>query len=154
MIVKGGERRQPPNSLGASRRILLSRGDRRLSRRYPIAVELEYRAAGNDGPAIQGFGRTLNLSTGGVLFETDQPLRPEMRIELAIAWPVRLNESLALNLCVCGRVARTDGQFHAIRIREHEFCLRGRYRLAKPRFRSFIPAAAARAAAEFSFGAV
>lgn len=146
--------RQPTNPPGANRRVLLGLGDRRFSRRYPISVDLEYKAAGNDGMIIEGFGRTLNLSASGVLFEADQPLRPGMRIELSIAWPALLNGSLALNLRVCGRVARSDGNTYAIRIREHEFCLRGRYRMAKPRLGTSIPAVAARVAAAEPFAAV
>jgi hypothetical protein len=129
-------------------------GDRRLSRRYPITVDLQYKAADSGGVTIEGFGRTLNLSANGVLFESHQLLYSEMPIELSIAWPALLNDSLALNLRVCGRVARSDGNTHAIRIREHEFCLRGRYRVAKPRFLTSLPAVAARAAAAGTFFAV
>jgi len=145
MSPEVGERRQPHNSLGASRRVLLALGDRRLSRRYPITVDLDYKAVSRDGAAVEGFGRTLNLSTSGVLFSSDRPLCPGMRIELAIAWPALLNDSLALDLRVCGRVARAEGTINAMHIRTHEFYLRGRYRVA-PRFRIVIPAVAARAA--------
>jgi hypothetical protein len=122
-------------------------GDRRLSRRYPIAAGLKYKAVSSDGFTIEGFGRTLNLSAGGVLFEFDQSLPLGTRIELSIAWPALLNGSLALNLRVCGCVARSHENSCAIRIREHEFCLRGGLRVATPRVRVPIPAAAAHAAA-------
>jgi hypothetical protein len=125
------------------RRLQLAMGDRRLARRYPISAELEYRIMGRDGLAYCGVGRTINLSTGGILFQSEQTLTPGMRIELTIAWPARLNDSIDLNLCVSGRVARTDGKLHVVRIREHEFCVRGRYRLPGPRFRIAEPAAAA-----------
>jgi PilZ domain len=127
----------PRSSLSASvrRRLKLATGDRRLTRRYPIATELEYRIIGREGLACSGAGQTINLSTGGVLFQSEQALTLGMRIELTIAWPARLNDAVDLNLCVSGRVARTDGKSHVVRIREHEFCVRGRYRLAGPRFR-------------------
>jgi hypothetical protein len=131
------------NTLSASvrRRMRLAIGDRRLARRYPITAELEYRIVGREGLAYSGAGQTINLSTGGILFQSEQALTPGMRIELTIAWPARLNDAVDLNLCVCGRVARTDGKSHVVRIREHEFCVRGRYRLAGPRFRVAGPAA-------------
>jgi hypothetical protein len=131
------------NTLSASvrRRMRLAIGDRRLARRYPITAELEYRIVGREGLAYSGAGQTINLSTGGILFQSEQALTPGMRIELTIAWPARLNDAVDLNLCVCGRVARTDGKSHVVRIREHEFCVRGRYRLAGPRFRVAEPAA-------------
>ena len=136
MISAEAGRRQPPNAVGARRRALLALGDRRLNRRYPITAELEYRAVGEGGRVVHGTGQCLNLSTGGVLFETGEPLEAGMRVELAIAWPVRLNDSLALNLRVSGRISRSSGTSHAMRIREHEFCLRGRYRLAGARFQT------------------
>jgi hypothetical protein len=142
---------QPPDTLSASarRRLQLALGDRRLSRRYPISAELEYRAVGRDGVPFRGAGRSVNVSTGGILFQAEQALTPGMRIELTIAWPARLNDAVDLNLCVSGRVARSEGAFHVVRIREHEFCVRGRFRLAGPRFRISepVPAAYARAAA-------
>jgi hypothetical protein len=147
MIAEETPRRHAPNPLGNRRRLLLALGDRRLNRRYPIAAELEYRAVGNDGVTLEGIGQTINLSTGGVLFQSDQALRVGLRIELAINWPARLNDSLALNLCVSGRVSRSEGNCHAVRIRAHEFCLRGRYRLAGPRFRNSALPEMARAAA-------
>jgi hypothetical protein len=146
MIPAEAGPRQPPNAVGARRRALLALGDRRFHRRYPITAELEYRAVGEDGRAVQGSGRCLNLSTGGVLFETGEPLEAGMRVELAIAWPVRLNDSLALNLRVSGRISRSSGTSHGVRIREHEFCLRGRYRVAGPRFQT-LPASPASVAA-------
>ncbi|HLI82422.1 MAG TPA: PilZ domain-containing protein [Bryobacteraceae bacterium] len=132
---------------GLRRRLKLAQGDRRLSRRYPIAAELEYRAVRRDGLPFRGAGRSLNLSTGGILFQSEQALTLGMRIELTIAWPARLNDAVDLNLCVSGRVARTDGNLYVVRIREHEFCVRGRFRLAGPRFRATEPAAYAKAAA-------
>jgi PilZ domain len=136
----GNRRRSPSLPLGARRRVLLALGDRRFHHRYPIAADLEYRAIGSDGSLLRGSGQSINLSASGVFFQSKQVLPPGTRIELTIAWPVRLNNVLALNLCVSGRVSRSDGISHAVRIREHEFCIRGRYRLAGPRFRTAIVA--------------
>jgi PilZ domain len=152
MIAAEALRCAPNLSLVFPRRIPWARGDRRLSRRYPIAADLEYRAVGSDGAAIEGMGRSVNLSANGILFQSDRALRAGMRIELSIAWPARLNDSLALNLRVSGRVSRSDGNCHAIRIRAHEFCLRGKYRLAErpggSRFRtSGVPDGTVRVAA-------
>jgi PilZ domain len=132
-------RRRSALSASVRRRLQLAVGDRRLTRRYPITTELEYRIVGRDGLAYRGSGRTVNLSTGGILFQSEQALTPGMRIELTIAWPARLNDAVDLNLCVSGRVARTDGKSHVVRIREHEFCVRGKFRLPGPRFRVIEP---------------
>jgi hypothetical protein len=139
MIAPVAVATDPGKPPAAGRRLRPQSGDRRHNRRYPIAVEVEYRAIGPDGLAFRGVGRSLNLSTSGILFEARQNLWPGMRIELTIAWPVRLDNAVDLNLCVAGRVARTDGFTHAVRIREHEFCVRGKYRMAGPRFRPAVP---------------
>ncbi len=140
---------------GIRRRLQLAIGDRRLARRYPIAAELEYCVVGRHGQACRGAGRTIDLSTGGILFQSDDELSPGMGIELTIAWPARLNGAVDLNLCVSGRVARTDGKLHVVRIREHEFRVRGKYRLPGPCFRAepAISAAVGRGLAQ-SFGTV
>jgi hypothetical protein len=141
-MTNGNPRRaRSMQPLGARRRVLLVLGDRRFNQRYPIAAELEYRAVAEDGSLLRGSGQSINLSASGVLFEAKHTLAPGTRIELSIAWPVRLNDSVALNLCVSGRVSRSDGLSCAVRIREHEFCLRGRYRLAGSRFRTAAVAA-------------
>jgi hypothetical protein len=111
-------------------------GDRRINRRYPIIVDLEYRVVQNNEVVQSGIGRSIDLSTGGVLFESQTALMVGTEIEVSIAWPVRLHDAVALNLCISGKVARTDGQHHAVSIEDHEFCVRGRYRLAGPRFRA------------------
>ena len=87
-----------------------------------------------------GSGRTVDLSNGGILFESDEGLPVGCDIEAAIAWPVLLENEVALNLCVSGEVSRSSDGKSVIKIRNHEFCLRGRYRLSGPRFPRRVPA--------------
>ena len=125
-----------PTGAAYSHRRRLARlfGDRRFSQRYPIIAELEYRVVQDDLVTGGGAGRSVNLSAGGMLFESENMLTPGAEVELTVAWPVLLNDKIALNLCVLGVVARSDGALHAISFREHEFCLRGRYRMNGRRF--------------------
>lgn len=113
---------------------LLLRGERRSCRRYPIAVNLEYRVVRGSEVTCTGNGRTINLSTGGVLFEAAQALPEGCDIEVLVAWPALLDNEIALNLCIAGRVAWSSGFRSAVRVVNHEFCLRGRYRLSGRRF--------------------
>ena len=53
--------------------------DRRSHRRYPISVELKYSAG-----VQAGHGRTINLSSGGVLFEADVALSINLRLEVYV----------------------------------------------------------------------
>lgn len=127
---------QPSGSAFSHRRRLARLfGDRRFSQRYPIIAELECRVVSDDLVTGSGSGRSVNLSASGMLFESECLLTPGAEVEVTLAWPVLLNNKIALNLCVFGVVARSDGALHAISFREHEFCLRGRYRLNGRRFR-------------------
>jgi len=105
-------------------------GDRRSGRRFAIAADLEYRIVQDQQVVQSGTGRTLNLSNTGILFESGEALPVGAEVELLVAWPARLDNEVALNFCVSGHVSRSAGQRYAIRIMEHEFRLRGRYKAA------------------------
>ena len=121
--------------------------ERRSSRRDTITADLEYRVMCDQEVVRTGSGRTVDLSNGGILFESDEGLPVGSDIEAAIAWPVLLENEVALNLCVSGRVSRSSDGKSAIKITNHEFCLRGRYRLSGPRFPRRVAARHALAAA-------
>ena len=55
-----------------------------------------------------GVGRTINMSSNGVLFTTDQYLLPGRRLEVSISWPAQLNSKVGLKLVARGRVVRCD----------------------------------------------
>lgn len=101
--------------------------DRRQARRYPVVL----RGTGRF-PKVPGLGvfrgRTLDLSTTGVLFEVDGPL-PDFSgvhaVLLQIDWPAQLEEHIAIRLCVRARAVRIEGRRFAARILQHEFRLRG-----------------------------
>ena len=64
-----------------------------------------------------GVGKTLNISSGGVLIETDQPLPSRGWIELAIKWPFLLEGVCGLKLVVRGRILRCDANARATAVR-------------------------------------
>ena len=93
--------------------------DHRMHVRFPIGMELRYKVA--QGPS--GFGRTVDISSGGLLFETDEdlPVSDAVDIELALKWPCLLNRQCALKLIVKGYIVRRDRRRIAVKIRHHEF---------------------------------
>ena len=93
--------------------------DRRSSRRYNIALNLRWKLL--HGKQNSGTGTTIDLSTGGVLFETDHELRAEAEIELSIAWPVLLRKVAPLKLVVGGEVVRVMDRRVAVRAWRYEF---------------------------------
>lgn len=117
----------------AQQRHALRIGDRRSGRRYPIAAELEYRVICGYQIIQTGVGRTVNLSKNGILFESEQMLPPGTEMEVSIAWPVLLRDTVALNLCASGQVTWSQDRRHALTVLRHEFCVRGRYGLSNRR---------------------
>jgi len=68
-----------------------------------------------------GDGKTLNISSSGVLFTTEHMLLPGRRMELAISWPAQLNNKTPLKLVARGRVVRFEGGRAAMEIQQYEF---------------------------------
>jgi PilZ domain len=110
--------------------------DRRHSDRFPIEREVRYRVLNKRSSEEIGDGKTLNISSSGVLFTTEHMLLPGRRMELAISWPAQLNNKTPLKLVARGRVVRFEGGRAAMEIQQYEF-----------RTQSSLPAAPAPAGA-------
>jgi hypothetical protein len=95
--------------------------DRRHSDRFPIEREVRYRAMNKRGGEEAGDGKTLNISSSGVLFTTAQMLLPGRRLEISINWPAQLNNKCALRLVARGRIVRFEKGSAALEIQQYEF---------------------------------
>ena len=96
-------------------------GDRRDDRRYDIQLDLRWKLIRRKRVLETGTGRTLDLSSGGILFETDRPLPVGLNVELSVAWPVMLHNVASMQLVISGRIVRAAGQRTAIQMTQHEF---------------------------------
>ena len=95
--------------------------ERRRSSRFPIEREVRYKTLNQRTEILAGNGKTLNISSSGVLFTSDHDLPVGTRLEVSISWPAQLNEKCLLNLVARGRVTRhTKGQL-ALQIQQYEF---------------------------------
>src|SRR5262249_26434496 len=94
-------------------------GDLRRHRRYPIALEVQFKSMQSRLPQM-GVGTTVNISSGGVLFRCPQPLPTRSSIEMSLTWPFSLSDC-ALKLVMRGRVVRSDGQSTAVEVTRYEF---------------------------------
>jgi c-di-GMP-binding flagellar brake protein YcgR len=95
--------------------------ERRHSDRFPIEREVRYRVLNKRSDEESGEGRTLNISSSGVLFTSEHVLLPGRRMELAISWPAQLDNKTALKLVARGRVVRFEHGLAAIEIQQYEF---------------------------------
>ncbi len=105
-------------------------GERRSDRRYDIALDVRWKLLRRNKTTLllrrrktleSSHGRTVDLSSGGILFETGRKLPVGLKVQLSIAWPVPLHAASQVQLMVAGRVVRSDSQRAAIRIVQHEF---------------------------------
>ena len=95
--------------------------ERRASTRFPLTLEVRYGVSNLLAPAETGSGRTIDLSSSGLSFTADGPLRTGQQLDLAIDWPVLLDGGVQLQLMLSGVVVRTNGTTTALQIRRHEF---------------------------------
>ena len=108
-----------------------SKADRRAADRYPIERELRYKVLSKKTPDEAGAGRTIDISSTGILFTTEHLLLPGRRLELAISWPAQLNNTTALKLVARGRVVRYEQGRAAIQIQQYEFRTSGQLAAAR-----------------------
>jgi hypothetical protein len=103
-----------------------SSADRRVSNRLPIEREMRYKLLGGKQNLKQsGSGKTMNMSSGGVLFTTESGLPEGARVEIAVSWPAQLNGAIPLKLVAIGVLVRSDERQAAISIQRYEFKTRG-----------------------------
>lgn len=95
--------------------------ERRRSSRFPIEREVRYKTLNQRAEILAGNGKTLNISSSGVLFTSDHELPVGTRLELSISWPAQLNEKCFLNLVARGRVTRHNKGSLALQIQQYEF---------------------------------
>jgi hypothetical protein len=98
-----------------------AQSERRQSDRFPIEREVKYRVMNKRSGDECGEGKTVNISSAGVLFTAEHILLPGRRMELAISWPAQLNNKVALRLVARGRVVRFENGLAAIEIQQYEF---------------------------------
>jgi hypothetical protein len=96
-------------------------GDRRSDRRYRIHLDLRWKLIRRRRVLDTGVGHTVDLSSGGVLFDSGRQLPVGMNVELSIAWPVLLRNLAPMQLIVSGRIVRTSQNRTAVVMSQHEF---------------------------------
>jgi len=99
--------------------------ERRSGRRYSLAFELRWKLFYRKRLRDMGTGTTVDLSSRGILFESDHKPPANGFMELAICWPARPYDLSSIHLLVIGRVVRVSGTRVALRIRHHGFSTAG-----------------------------
>jgi hypothetical protein len=99
--------------------------ERRLKIRYPLSLDVRFRSF--SGPSLGfGSGRAVDLSSGGVYVISEHALFQHevsvgARVEMGIAWPFLLDETIPIQLFAVGRVLRRGACDFAATFEKHEF---------------------------------
>src|ERR1700749_546590 len=96
-------------------------GGRRQDRRYRIHLDLRWKLIRRRRVLDSGVGQTVDLSSGGILFDAGRSLPIGLNVELAISWPVLLRNEAPMQLTVAGRIVRTGNNRIAVAMAQHEF---------------------------------
>ena len=88
--------------------------------RYPIALQLRYKAASNLGRE-QGFGQTTMMSSQDIIFAPSDGLEPGMAAEVALAWPFLLDDRIHLQLVLQVIITGTQDGVVEARILAYHF---------------------------------
>jgi DNA-binding NarL/FixJ family response regulator len=98
-----------------------SGADRRTNARFPCRLAVSYQAL--EHPFLSGVAtsETLNISSKGLLFSTEEALQPGQLLQVSVDWPARLENQVPLKLVAEGRIVRNLNGLAAMRIDKYEF---------------------------------
>ena len=94
--------------------------DRRSHSRFPLHLPLQYWFA-EGRTVVPGHGRTVNISSSGILFRSDAGLAAGREIEISIEWPAPLDDAVGLRLRITGRTVRRQDDCTAVILGRYEF---------------------------------
>jgi hypothetical protein len=93
-------------------------GGERAPNRYPISLQLRYKAKGFP---VEGFGQTVMMSNRDIVFAPDHGLKPGMAAEIALAWPFLLDNRIRLQLVLQVMITGTQDGVAGARILAYQF---------------------------------
>ncbi len=95
--------------------------DRRSKSRFPLRLGVRYRIL-SGGPSLIGVGRTVNMSSRGLLIATDEAnVNTGSRLQLTVDWPSLLHGTTPLQLIVSCRVIRCLREEFAVELDQYQF---------------------------------
>jgi hypothetical protein len=94
--------------------------ERRVKYRYDLDLRVRFRCCA-DSSHFTGTGRSVNLSSGGVLVASNHAVSVGELVEMSIEWPLLLHDRVPLQLFAVGRVLRRDLLHFAASFERHEF---------------------------------
>ncbi len=107
-------------------------GDRRRDRRYEVELQSVFSYANQRGDRRVSCGVTVELSRGGARFHALEPPPVGVEAEIRIAWPIKLQETIPLELCLCGMILSSGERGTVLAISGYEFRSCGAWSFSAP----------------------
>jgi hypothetical protein len=93
---------------------------RTAPRRFPIPLQLHYKATSKRGP-LYGFGQSTMMSSQEIIFAPADRLEPGMAAEVVLAWPSLLDNRIRLQLVLQVVITGSEGGVAEAQILAHHF---------------------------------
>ncbi|HEV2688968.1 MAG TPA: PilZ domain-containing protein [Bryobacteraceae bacterium] len=95
--------------------------ERRGAERYAIQRNVRWKLRSKRSREAPASGRTVNISSSGVLFTTSACTVPGSAVEIAVSWPVPMDGDGELQLIARGRLTRCADGLAAVHFQQREF---------------------------------
>jgi hypothetical protein len=99
--------------------------EQRRTARYFLSLEMTYTVFIANKAVARGVGQTIDCSSAGLRFVSDQPIGVGRKLEIEVQWPMTLDDGVPLKVVFSGKSVRAENRETAIRIVGYEFRTRG-----------------------------
>ena len=95
--------------------------ERRNNARFPCRLAVSYQTLEHPILSGQGTSETLNISSKGILFTSNEKFEAGQLVQVSLDWPARLENQVPLKLVAEGRIVRNNNGQTAMTIDKYEF---------------------------------
>jgi DNA-binding NarL/FixJ family response regulator len=95
--------------------------ERRTNARFPCRLAVSYQTLEHPILTGQGTSETLNISSKGLLFTSNERFEPGQLVQVSLDWPAMLEKQIPLKLVAEGRIVRNANGQTAMTIDKYEF---------------------------------
>ncbi|MDE3196925.1 MAG: PilZ domain-containing protein, partial [Acidobacteriota bacterium] len=95
--------------------------ERRNNARFPCRLAISYQTLEHPILSGQGTSETLNISSKGILFTSNERFEAGQLVQVSLDWPARLENQIPLKLVAEGRIVRNANGQTAMTIDKYEF---------------------------------
>ena len=95
--------------------------ERRQKQRFPIQLDVLYRVYERRTEIALGIGKTIDISSSGLVFQAQNEIPVGSRLEVSATWPALLHGNQSMRWVVFGNVVRSASGVTAVTIERCEY---------------------------------